>query len=230
MNYSQEILEVHAEFNTAAEKLLEEAKQYLDNTPVPSPDKYQMLKEFGFTGTEEYRANHIIASERSVAKIVAETVTYYSKNYHHKFIQEGDVRHICSKYGLICGSTQLYKGFVPEKNLQEILNFKLPKEQDQAYVYQQSSWSENFGYIDIDRYLSLSNAEKERARPIGKQDLLICAPQDDFDMKNHEVKDNKLVKKVPDPVVLCPVRLGYLIITAWGDEASDPLVLNEKNN
>ena len=41
----------------------------------------------------------------------------------------------------------------------------------------------------------------------------------------------KLVKKhIPDPVVLQPVKGGYLIITAWGDEASDPLVINPLMN
>lgn len=37
-------------------------------------------------------------------------------------------------------------------------------------------------------------------------------------------------KEIPDPVVLYPVREGYLIVTAWGDEASDPDVVNEVNN
>jgi len=34
----------------------------------------------------------------------------------------------------------------------------------------------------------------------------------------------------PDPVVLYPVEKGYIIVTAWGDEASDPLVANEQMN
>ena len=45
------------------------------------------------------------------------------------------------------------------------------------------------------------------------------------------VEGYKLEKKhIPDPVVLQPVKGGYLILTAWGDEASDPLVVNEINN
>lgn len=34
----------------------------------------------------------------------------------------------------------------------------------------------------------------------------------------------------PDPVVLKPIKGGYLILTAWGDEASDELVVNQKFN
>ncbi len=33
-----------------------------------------------------------------------------------------------------------------------------------------------------------------------------------------------------DPIVLQPVELGFLIVSAWGDEASDKEVINEINN
>ena len=33
-----------------------------------------------------------------------------------------------------------------------------------------------------------------------------------------------------DPIVLFRTKHGYLIITAWGDEANDELILNEKLN
>ena len=41
-----------------------------------------------------------------------------------------------------------------------------------------------------------------------------------------------LVKTVniPDPVVLQPVCGGYLIVCAWGDEASDEIVVNQQMN
>ena len=39
----------------------------------------------------------------------------------------------------------------------------------------------------------------------------------------------KLIE-ILDPVVLQPVMGGYMILAAWGDEASDPLVVNEQNN
>jgi len=50
-----------------------------------------------------------------------------------------------------------------------------------------------------------------------------------------KVKDFKISKiEIPDPVVLKPVYYGgqkhYLIVTAWGLEASDELVVNEKMN
>ena len=65
--------------------------------------------------------------------------------------------------------------------------------------------------------------------------LEIAAPKKDFNMKGMEVRDGKLSNiEIPDPVVLKPVvfegRKHYLIVTAWGLEASDELVVNQKMN
>lgn len=62
----------------------------------------------------------------------------------------------------------------------------------------------------------------------------ICAPASD--MMSAEKSRGLLglfkakVTVDPDPIVLYPVKHGYIIVTAWGDEASDPLVLNEQMN
>lgn len=63
--------------------------------------------------------------------------------------------------------------------------------------------------------------------------LKICAPVKDMDISGLELKEGyKLQRKIeiPDPVVLQQVKGGYLIVTAWGDEASDPMVVNENFN
>lgn len=69
--------------------------------------------------------------------------------------------------------------------------------------------------------------------------LEIAAPIKDFDMKDLKQEGNKLVeqkvvREIKDPVVLQPVTYKgekhYLVVTAWGDEASDELVVNQKMN
>ena len=67
--------------------------------------------------------------------------------------------------------------------------------------------------------------------------LEIAAPLEDFNMKGAELKDFKISNipiKIPDPVVLKPVIFNnnkyYLIVTAWGKEASDEIVVNSKFN
>ncbi len=69
---------------------------------------------------------------------------------------------------------------------------------------------------------------------IEKPVLSICAPAKDF---KKQTVFQKLaspvatkINDVPDPIVLYPVEKGYIIVTAWGDEASDPLVANEQMN
>lgn len=62
----------------------------------------------------------------------------------------------------------------------------------------------------------------------------ICAPKKDMISNDKYAKLKGLFgttfKYIPDPVVLYPVEYGYIIVTAWGDEASDPLVTNEQMN
>lgn len=59
----------------------------------------------------------------------------------------------------------------------------------------------------------------------------ICAPEKWMNVpKDYRLEGTKYVKKIKDPVVLSRVRGGYLIVTAWGDEASDPIVVNPINN
>lgn len=70
---------------------------------------------------------------------------------------------------------------------------------------------------------------------IDKTSLEICAPAKDMDLTGlTQTKEGFFAKltrvECPDPVVLQPVKGGYLIIAAWGDEASDELVVNHAMN
>lgn len=89
-----------------------------------------------------------------------------------------------------------------------------------------NSLSESFSarinsYFNLYTHLSVSNKNAG---------LKICAPLKDMEIpKGKEIKGYK-IQDIPDPVVLQPVKGGYLIVTAWGDEASDELVVNEISN
>ena len=69
----------------------------------------------------------------------------------------------------------------------------------------------------------IGKVEVEKLSP-----FVICAPKTDI----LETKNETSLKfeTVPDPIVLYPVDMGYIIVTAWGDEASDELVVNQNNN
>ncbi len=91
-------------------------------------------------------------------------------------------------------------------------------------------YSRNEGSINMNG----NNVYFESCQMIPGTSQLIVAPMADMKMdglsfiKGHWVKAT--TKHFPDPVVLQPVKGGFLIVTAWGEEASDPLVFNEQLN
>ena len=99
--------------------------------------------------------------------------------------------------------------------------------QKQATIGISQERSGNY-YAGIDPYNAKKKKEVEKEQPPFK----ICAPKEDFNTLGYEIKDG--YRLVWDPVVLQPVSKndieGYLIVTAWGDEASDELVVNQTQN
>lgn len=119
------------------------------------------------------------------------------------------------------------------KKVQWYIDVYLPKN---GYTYIKSKGVTTNSESTYPNYTQLINRSSYNDREFKIQEQLqiglqICAPVKDMDITNLTLKDGyKLERHVPDPVVLQPVKGGYLIITAWGDEASDPLVVNETNN
>jgi hypothetical protein len=68
-----------------------------------------------------------------------------------------------------------------------------------------------------------------------KSKLVIAAPISDFDTRYMKIQNHQLVKApVQDPIVLKPVIFNekkyFLIMSAWGKEASDENVVNQNFN
>lgn len=82
--------------------------------------------------------------------------------------------------------------------------------------------------------LKTSNLAYVEKYELIKAERSICAPKKDFDLtgltKIGALFMSITTVHVPDPVVLQPVKGGFLILAAWGDEASDELVMNPKHN
>lgn len=261
------IEEIHNAFNGAGDELLSKAKEIV---ALPDYDetllkKSRRLDALGFGSSKDVeKAKDIEITIANVEesnrhkKEEAETIMYFKNKYPlYKYIDETSVREICRKYGLVYGPVERFTGFVPEKNLQEIENFKID-DQDKAVRFLHTS--ERRKRVDIgmykttqmittrrygfDGFESLGSDKSERGGNYVKRELApfeIAAPKKDFDngdnvqLEGFELVHSKEVAySVPDPVVLQPVwrnnRKHYLIVTAWGDEASDPLVVNENLN
>lgn len=65
---------------------------------------------------------------------------------------------------------------------------------------------------------------------IDPKSLLIIAPPHKLYTAGKEVIGHIATIVIKDPIVLQPVNFGYIIVSSWGLEASDELVVNEINN
>lgn len=242
--YPKEVQEIHNEFDIAADKLVEQAKSIIAESAKLDIDKVSRLEKLGFKQVAQVTTLKPMIEKSKISEEQIKLVKYYQENYPlNKFITEEQVKEICHKYNLVCGDVDRFKGFVPEKNLREIENFKL-KEKDYSDEYEYGfiksleEWNSRFkpsqrikggrsngGTL---RYEEIFNSI------VGKEKLplKICAPVKDMDISGLKlVEGYKLEKKhIPDPVVLQPVNGGFLICSVWGDEASDPIVQNPINN
>lgn len=186
-----------------------------------------------------------------------EAINYFTFKYpNYKFITEKSVEKICSKYNLIYDSIDKYIGTVPDENLKHIENFKV-HEDDECYVYEKLMWSfHNNNEISlvkeyvtgekfkIEETLSKNNDFYQRKQLLLKNSireinmkcpLEIAAPLNYFNTQGMEIKEFKISKiEIPDPIVLKPVifkkQKYYLIVTAWGIEAGDEIVVNPYHN
>lgn len=259
------VAEIHNAFFSEVDRLLEESK-LLNSLESPIQNvvqKADRLRKLGFNNTkdvsvakdEEQRLQNL-RRENEQKTAMARAIEYFTVKYpQHKFIIEDSVKKICKKYGLIYGPVENYVGTVPDKNLEQIEQFKI-RETDECYERVQpiSGWGpggerlrhEQVSYFDKKQFEN----ERKRGSNYGlyglynrdgnnmfyrKSSLEIAAPYKDFDTTDMIVKDHKLSNApipVPDPIVLCPVIFEgskhYLVVTAWGDEAKD--VVNEKLN
>lgn len=192
--------------------------------------------------------------ENEANKDLTEAINYFGLKYpNYKFITQDSVKKICEKYNLVYGTIDKYIGTVPDKNLKHIEEFKI-KEEDCLYVLNKYFYGMRFNRIDsyfnitFNTYKSLifhkensildtelTGTFNKNHQEFFKSKMEIAAPLKDFDMKDYEIKDFKLSKiEIPDPVVLHPVMFKdkkyYLIVTAWGLESKDELVVNQKFN
>lgn len=162
-----------------------------------------------------------------------------NKYRFRKFILMSDLEDVCKKYNLAIGYTINYIGELPEKNLQDIENYKKPEEA--LTIYKIGERSLNYTYEKI-LYLNLLQYEKRieeskiRANYSSRYYLnmdklntyLIACPRQDLTQTIQEA--NKVEFK--DPIVCYPVHKEYImeIVTKWGLEASDEVLLNPINN
>lgn len=234
--------EIHETFYTEVDRLLEEAKKphSLKTDKQELIDKSNRLMSLGFASAKEVDSAKIekerlakLKKENEEKESTIRAIQYFTVKYpQYKFITEESVLKICNKYGLVYGEVSKYTGTVPDKNLKHIEDFRI-HEDDECYRL----WIRHYGISRSKKIVSKRYCDdyNDGVAVPSVLPLEIAAPKDDFDLRGMKVENFKLTKiKVPDPVVLKPVMFEdkkyYLIVTAWGDEASDELVVNQNMN
>lgn len=241
--------EIHDTFFTEVDRLLDNAKLFnsLDTDKQALLDKCERLTKLGFSkskevqeATAEINRLNYLKIENEEKKELIDAINYFSQKYPlYKFITEESVKKICEKYGLIYGEISNYIGTIPDKNLKEIEDFKI-SEDDEAYTVNRifmidwGSINEEPVFMTFKNTQSINNSKYYRYS-IEKSKLVIAAPISDFDTKNMKIEKQQLIKvPVQDPIVLKPViyneKRHFLIMSAWGEEASDENVVNQNFN
>ncbi len=113
--------EIHAEFDSAQDRLLKRAYQLLSVETSPTELTGKKLLELGFINTPQAAAYTKKNAAIRLSKKTAELIQRYMINYPTlKFITEEELERICKKYSLIFAPVSAYIGEVPAKNVHEI--------------------------------------------------------------------------------------------------------------
>lgn len=254
---TQELVkEIHKEFLNEVDVLLKEAG-IIKEPPSVNNDvisRAEILRKIGFVSSKEVQDAEIemnkirsTEAENLAKQVLSDAINYFSVKYPcYKFITEESIKRICTKYSLVFGESGDYIGTIPERNLKTIEEFAI--DEDDKYIDMETKrlkWlqeqhnsamneADDSKKAEMMRYFSHISDIYFRMRPLDNGKLKIAAPRSDFKTENMRVDGHTIKKGVPDPVVFQPVQFKgkkfYLIVTAWGDEAGDELVVNQKMN
>lgn len=190
--------------------------------------------------------NHLSLYKEIGMKVKTSTIESSIVFPHLKQILFRDVTKVCKKYNLVIAPIERFTGQVPNKNLLDVAGFL---RRYQMYGYK--TWSlfndDNESTIFMKDRNDAETAHKkihwgkmksDEVEP--KYSLFICAPKDQLIIRDNEkIKGYKIV--TDDPIILAVETFRkyrkepskddvMIIVTAWGEEASDPDVINEKLN
>src|SRR6185503_5010976 len=164
--------DIHADFKSAV------------NTMTYESSMLSKLKQAGFNKKVE------------IDNILSEVSIRYP---NHKMIYDNQVKSLCKKYNLVLADMDRYIGSIPEKNLNEILEFR--KMLKYNVIWTSSFWSNEKRKM----FNSLEEAELFRLKKDGwlieDHDFKIIAPFHDIHLEKNESVINYEIQ-VDDPIVL----------------------------
>ena len=217
-------------------------------------EKYNVLRNLGFRNEDVvsheqklqlYYTNKYEELKRSSIKTLM--LSMKQKYPHYKFITIESLFSLCNKYKLVIGRPDNFIGTIPDKSIKDLSNFKVDNEDkavedidgiisrefnDPCYpktsklriaahesLFREDSRNKLIHPKTVDDMLRVSNIEKD---PIV------------FQAVEMKFKTDFMINSKGSYIDSHPpysfTQVGFLIITAWGDEASDSNAINEKMN
>ena len=125
--------QIHREIDEAPVKRLEILKEAASGINISNElpllrEKVKKLKDLGFTNSEEIKKlEDMEANLKELMKPSTELerhIAFHSRFINYKVLKLEDFNKICEKYELIYAPIENYIKEVPEKNLNEMINFK----------------------------------------------------------------------------------------------------------
>lgn len=228
--------------------------------------KSDFLKQVGFSNSIATKLYEAVADNQHV---VAEYAHKYNGQY--KFILKPQLERVCEKYNLYVRSPRFFLGDIPEKNINDIMNFsvylddldiariekfdgvwartnyppratfirnKIGELYRHLMIWGTYSNFDEHGYKSAQPKISINNLAEigfghciliGAIKPLFSEDAFESANGGNNRIPGPSELGAKGQVNL-DPIVLCETKHGYIIITAWGDEANDELVVNQNKN
>ncbi len=224
--------QIYKDVYSAQELILAEAILILSKPTGYNEERHNRLKEMnhlGFSNAEEVKEFSDLQKMREEQTELKAKIEYYQQTYPlHKFISKEAAKNICEKYQLLLAKTTDYIAEIPEKNQREIISFRIKRKDirkpSEVVGFSFGSFHEQMAMIGMRR----EQRESYENQMLIGQDLLIIAPAHKLNTLGKIIEGHIL--KIKDPIVLQPVDKGYLIVSSWGFEAGDELIVNPINN
>lgn len=214
-------------------------------------NKSSFLKLAGFSNSIATRLYEAISSSVENVKEI-----HRKYNGQYKFILEPQLERVCEKYNLFVRDVNDFVADIPEKNIKDIMNFQvyvsdLPEHLHNFFEHHQSIFKKEVYQMfdsrpNLNKKVSLSDIGRVEARILQKYKdyvptLQIAAVRNMFSPEAFSESEARIINLRPersprfkvnlDPIVLCNTKYkGRIIVTAWGDESNDELVVNQHRN
>ena len=230
--------EVHLDLEKEAILIKKSDLKYSDFS-----NKGTFLNNCNFGNSIAAKLYNAIAGSRSV-------VNEITKKYKHTFILKPQLERLCEKYNLFVRMPEFFMGDIPAPNVQDMMDFKVDlydvydMEILQNFINSKDVGSRKYDlgqiiyaktvqsidgkscYVSLDELSAIDNV-------CHKPNIFIAAVEDLFSPSAFSVSRARIISKQElspkndvdlDPIVLVETKDGYLVVTAWGDEANDELL------